>query len=88
MDDDYAPDGLVAVSDDESPDDFTPLEGEEDQFVAEDLSSPQAPRKRPAPDEANVEDEDAKREKKRRKRQKDNERKAKVCTLCMQPVPF
>lgn len=82
LDDDYAPDGLVAASDDEGPDDFGALEGEETQFVSEDIPNPVAGRKRPAPEEpsTSAKDEDSKKEKSKKKRQKDNERKAKVCS--------
>jgi hypothetical protein len=78
IEDDYTPDELVAVDDDESFDEFFPLDGEEDQFVNEDPVSPQGPRKRVAPPAGEVGEEEAKREKRKRKRQKENEKKAKV----------
>lgn len=74
LDDDYAPDELVAVSDDEGPVELVPLDGEEDVFVAADDTTD-----RPNP-VLPVSNDEAKKAKKRKRKAKDNERKAKACS--------
>lgn len=82
LEDDYAPDDLVALSDDDEIDnsmEFAPLEGEEDQFVADDDADPPVRGIPKNPVQLlPTQSDDAKQEKKRKKRAKDNERKAKV----------
>lgn len=89
LDDDYAPDELVALSDDDYFDgatEFAPLEDEEDQFVADDSDDDTAytrpsstlPILKPGIQLPSTEASESKSQKKRKKRAKDNERKAKV----------
>lgn len=81
LEDDYEPDELVAQSEDGDYVDLAPLEGEEDQFIADDDAYTQAAPRLSPKDETGVthaQSDDARREKKRKKRMKDNERKAKV----------
>jgi len=92
LEDDYAPDGLVADSDLDDGESFAPLEGEEDQFIVDDDgahvngndATTISPSSKPVKN-GNIErsttaaiDDEAKKDKKRKKRAKDNERKAKV----------
>jgi hypothetical protein len=84
LEDDYEPDELVAQSEEEGFNDaveLAPLEGEEDQFIADDDTYTPATPRPTAKDRtaiASAPSGEAKREKKRKKRAKDNERKAKV----------
>jgi len=77
LDDDYAPDELVAVSEDEGPVELVPLDGEEDVFVTADDTTD-----RPNP-VLPVSSDEAKKAKKRKRKAKDNERKAKKQRLAL-----
>lgn len=80
LEDDYDPDELVAQSEEEYLDntvEFAPLEGEEDQFVADDDAYTPTAKDKTVTSPLPL--EEAKQGNKRKKRAKDNERKAKVC---------
>lgn len=74
LDDDYAPDALVALSDDEAIADRLPLD-EEDAFIADDEIDHGT---NDVTSAVLVSTADALKEKKRKRKAKDNERKAKV----------
>jgi len=89
LEDDYAPDELVAQSEDGDDDAMepAPLEGEEDQFIADDDSYTPVDARLTASDRMGIThrpSDEAKREKKRKKRLKDNERKTKVSARPLQ----
>lgn len=102
LDDDYAPDDLVAQSDDDDSGELAHLEGEEDQFEAdedaddENVTASNTTAQPPLPPTsaskssihttAPTQSDDATREKKRKKRAKDNERKAKVRLTYNRPL--
>lgn len=75
LDDDYSPDALVALSDDEGAVDRQPLEGEEDAFIAGEEDDHGTPSSAIL---LSTNDADALKDKKRKRKAKDNERKAKV----------